>query len=211
MQRLIPIGTFKTPPAVYYNKATQEKLLEMKKFPVLRTERLLLNQLKHTDIPTIVSYAGDEKIASFTLNIPHPYQAEDAVFWLNLANQGFANKTGFVFAIRDQEERFMGGIGLNIDRRHNRGVLGYWIGVPFWGNGYMTEAAQAVIRFGFETLALNRIYCTHLLENPASGKVMIKNGMIKEGELIDFYKKGDQYRSVIQYRLTRSEFERLVR
>lgn len=179
-------------------------------FPTLRTERLVLSQLQEEDIPLIVTYAGDEQVAAYTLNIPHPYEKEDAVFWLGMAEQGYANEDQYIFAIRNPTNlAFMGGVGLRLHRRHDRAVLGYWIGVPFWGKGYMTEAVRAVMHFGFDTLHLNRIDCTHLIDNPASGKVMIKNGMIREGELRDYYKKDGQYQSVVQYRLTRAEYNLL--
>jgi RimJ/RimL family protein N-acetyltransferase len=84
--------------------------------------------------------------------------------------------------------------------------LGFWLGEPFWNNGYVTEATGKVLQFGFEEIGLQKIFAIHLIDNPASGKVMIKNGMIKEGELVDHLKKGDKYHTVIQYRLTRDEF-----
>lgn len=179
----------------------------MKAFPEVKTERLILGQIRWTDIPTIVRYAGDREIASTTMNIPHPYQEKDAVFWINSANQGFQARTQYTFGIRlKATDAFIGGIGLRVHRRYNRAVLGYWIAKPFWNKGYATEAAAAMLYFGFATVGLNKIYATHLVENPASGKVMIKNGMIKEGELLEHYKKDDEYKSILQYRLTQTEF-----
>ena len=98
-------------------------------------------------------------------------------------------------------------MGLKINQRFNRAELGYWIGFPFWGKGYATEAAQAMLKFGFEQLNLNKIYAVHTTENPNSGKVMQKNGMVREGELVDHYKKGNRYYTVIQYRMTKSEYQ----
>ncbi len=180
----------------------------MLEFPQLETARLVLGKIPIDDISKIIEYAGNKKIAENTLNIPHPYEEKDAVFWINSSNQGFENKTQFTFAIRlKSTNEFIGGIGLKINTRFNRAELGYWIAEPFWNKGYTSEAARAILNFGFQKLDLNKIYATHLFENPASGKVMIKNGMIKEGELIYHYKKGDTFKSVIQYRLTKSEFE----
>jgi RimJ/RimL family protein N-acetyltransferase len=53
--------------------------------------------------------------------------------------------------------------------------------VEFWGRGYCTEAAEAMVRFGFERMDLNRIFAWHLTRNPASGRVMRKLGMTREG------------------------------
>lgn len=180
----------------------------MNSFPKRNSNRLILDKISYSDIPKIIEYAGTKKIAETTLNIPHPYKEEDAIFWINSANNGFKNQDQFTFGIRlKSTSEFIGGIGLKINNRFNRAELGYWIAEPFWNKGYASEAVGTVLKFGFETVGLNKIYAFHLVENPASGKVMIKNRMIKEGELKDHTKKGETYRSLVQYRLTRSEFE----
>lgn len=182
----------------------------MKEYPQIKTNRLLLGKLSASDIPKIVKYAGNIKIARNTLNMPHPYAEKDAIFWLNFANEGFKNKTNFIFGIRlASTNEFMGGIGIHVNAKFNHGELGYWLAEPFWNNGFMSEAVKALLYFGFTTLDLHKIFATHLVENPASGKVMIKNGMIKEAELKEHYKKDGEYKSVIQLRLTREEYENI--
>ena len=191
-------------------KTTDTKIIIMKQPPVLKTERLILSLPTLVDVPKIVEYAGNEKIAATTQNLPHPYQEKDAIFWLNMANQGFQNQDKHIFGLHlKSTKEFIGGMGLHVNQAYERAVLGYWVAFPFWNKGYATEALAAVLKFGFEVVQLNKIYAVHLVENPASGKVMIKNGMIKEGELKEHTKKGDQYRSVIQYRLTRKEYSEL--
>ncbi|MCB0375693.1 MAG: GNAT family N-acetyltransferase, partial [Sinomicrobium sp.] len=149
-------------------------------FPTLETERLILNQLKATDIHSIVTYAGNEKVSKMTLNIPYPYTDLDAVYWINASREGARKKEQYTFAVRLKESKyFIGGMGLKLTPKWQRAELGYWIAEPYWNQGFATEAAAAVLRFGFETLCLNKIYATHLVENPASGRVMIKNGMIR--------------------------------
>lgn len=59
----------------------------------------------------------------------------------------------------------------------NTAELGYWIGVPFWGNGYATEAAQAVLDYAFRNIGLERVIAKFLRRNPASGRVLQKLGM----------------------------------
>lgn len=183
----------------------------MKIFPTLHTKRLRLTELSYKDIPQIMAYANNEKVAAMTLNIPHPYQEKDALFWLHSAQQGFAQQTQYTFALHlAQTEGFIGGIGLKINPRFDRATLGYWLAEPYWNQGYTTEAVGALLAFGFQELGLHKIYATHLVENPASGKVMLKNGMIQEGELKDHDKKEGIYRSSIQYRLTKPEFDQLL-
>lgn len=87
----------------------------------------------------------------------------------------------------------VGAIGLVVQPEHARAEMGYWIGVPFWNCGYATEAARAVLVFGFVELKLNRIYATYLTRNPASGRVMQKVGMRNEGLFRQHVKKWDEF------------------
>ena len=177
-------------------------------YPEIKTKRLILGKVTKEDIPEIMEYAGDIEVSKTTLNMPHPYEEKDAIFWINLAYQSYEDGSGMVFGIRDKSSRsFMGGMGLKIQRRFDRAEMGYWLGRKFWNNGYATEAASAVIKYGFEELGLNKIYATHVVDNPASGKVMINNGMIKEAELKQHVKKNGEYLDLIQYRITRVEYE----
>lgn len=179
----------------------------MNSLPIIKTERLLLRVPCAKDIPRIVHYANNEKIYSMTLNMPHPYHEKDAIYWINMANEGFEEKNHFIFAIcKQSNDLFMGGIGLRLNTQFNHAELGFWIGESFWNNGYMTEATGKILEFGFERIGLHKIYATHMVNNPASGKVMINNGMVKEGEWVDHFKKGDKYHTVIQYRLTKDEY-----
>lgn len=182
----------------------------MKPFPTLETGRLVLNELQAADLPRIIEYAADPGIAQYTLNIPHPYAEKDAIYWLNMAYQGFKEGTQHVFAIRLKPGlEFIGGIGLVIARRFHRAEIGYWVGKPFWNNGYTSEAMKPIIEYGFQKLNLNKIYATHLRENPASGKVMEKNGMQREGFLKEHVFKGGTYHDMVQYGLTKRDFNAL--
>ncbi len=188
--------------------------MTMRQFPKLVSERLILDQIKPSDIPDIVSYAGNIKIVENTRTMPHPYHEEDAISWMNMANEGYKNKDQYIFAIRLKDTNaFLGGIGLSLDNDNNRAELGYWLAEDFWNMGFTTEAVRAILRFGFEELHLNKIIAVYITTNEASGKVMIKNGMVKEGEFKDHDIKKDHtveegaYVSLIQYRVLKSEFE----
>lgn len=188
----------------------------MKPFPILTTNRLILDQIKSTDIQDIVNYANNANITDNTRTMPHPYFEKDAIAWIDKASEGFNTGDLFMFAIRIKETAaFIGGIGLTLDIENNRAELGYWLAEPFWNKGYTTEAVQSIFKFGFKTLNLNKITAIYLTTNEASGKVMIKNGMIKEGELKDHDVKKDhsvsdgKYVSLFQYRMLKSEYELL--
>ena len=184
----------------------------MKSIPTLMTQTLLLGEIRASDIPSIVKYAANINVARNLLNLPHPYQEKDAIFWINMAHQGWADNSMCIFGIRLQAtEELIGGIGLHITTTFDRAELGYWIGEPHWGKGYMSETIAAVMKYGFETVHLNKIYAIHFLDNPASGKVMMKNGMVKEGEMKEHVKNRDGYKDVALYGLTQKLYkERLI-
>jgi ribosomal-protein-alanine N-acetyltransferase len=173
----------------------------------LRTARLLLRSLEREDIPLIVQLAGAREIASMTSNIPHPYTEQDGRDFFAHASEGFLSGLSVVFAICVSPGRELcGAAGLNISPAHQRAELGYWIGIPNWGNGYATEAARVVTSFGFETLGLHRIYAFHFAGNIASGGVLKKIGMSHEGRSREHVKKWDRFIDLENYGLLRSEF-----
>ncbi|WP_299361440.1 GNAT family N-acetyltransferase [Winogradskyella sp.] len=178
----------------------------MNQLPQIETERLILSELKSEYIEDIVKYASNKNISDYTLNLPHPYSEKDAIYWINLAHQGLKSGTNYIFAIRlKNENKFVGGIGLTVEKRFNRAEIGYWIAEPFWRKGIATEATKAMIEFGFNALKLNKLTSSHLAKNPASGKVMQNSGMTKEGELKAHILKKTEYHDLILYGITKKQ------
>lgn len=149
--------------------------------PTLETRRLVLRPFDPSDAPVVQRLAGAREVALPTQNIPHPYEDGVAEKWI--ASHGPAWDAGryLTLAITASGEGVVGAVGLHITKEHRRGELGYWVGVPFWNRGYATEAAGALVGFGFEDLDLNRIQARHMTFNAASGRVMEKLGMKLEG------------------------------
>lgn len=177
-------------------------------FPTIETERLTLTELQARDISLIVKYANNEKISKYTQNLPLPYYEKDAIYWINLAHQGFKSGTRFIFAMRRRPaNEFIGGISLTLATRFNRAEVGYWIAEPYWNQGYTTEATRAMVEFAFKKLGLNKVTSSHLEENVASGKVMLKSGMRKEGELQEHVRTHGVYHTLVLYGLTKKEYE----
>ncbi|WP_223608572.1 GNAT family N-acetyltransferase [Chryseobacterium sp. OSA05B] len=171
---------------------------KLEEFPTIETERLILSQLNEKDIPAVKLYLQDKIFSDLTSNIPYPYMLEHAEFWLKISREAFANNTGYTFAVRNKEGQIIGAIGLH-DRDDDKAELGYWIGKPFWNKGYVTEAAIALIDFGFRELEVNKIYATYFLHNPASGRIMEKAGMKEEALLKQHLKKDGEYFDVMMY------------
>jgi RimJ/RimL family protein N-acetyltransferase len=169
---------------------------------------LILRPFGLSDAPDVAHYAGDREIASTTLLIPHPYSVEDALAWLATHHDSFQSGRSVACAVTLRETgELAGAIGLSIAAGHDRAELGYWIGRPFWGRGFATEAGLAMVRYGFEELPLNRIDAYHFARNPASGRVLQKIGMTYEGTARQLYKKWGGYEDCPLYSILRAEFE----
>lgn len=152
--------------------------------PTLTSERLAFRPFVPDDAPDVTRYLSDAAVARQTLTIPHPYPAGAAEeFIARLAPDWAAGKRAvWAITIRDGGA-LVGAIGLHFALAHHKAEVGYWIGVPAWGKGIATEAVRRVIAFGFDELGLHRLDAQHYVENPASGRVMIKAGMRYEGRL----------------------------
>ena len=175
----------------------------------LKTRRLLLRALRLADAPWIRRLAGDRTVASTTLRIPHPYEKGMAEQWIRAQRERQRNGREIAFAIvLRSRNRLIGVIGLRLTARHARGELGYWIGKPYWNQGYATEAAAAVLGYGFETLGLNRICAYHFRRNPASGRVLKKLGMTYEGILRQHILKWGAFEDLAGYGILRSEYRK---
>lgn len=152
------------------------RVYEMKLKPII-SNRLILRPFTLSDAQEVVNLAGDRRVSEMTLNIPYPYSLEAAQDWIALHAEQWSNKESLVLAIekRDTEE-LVGTVSL-VSIEGNKAEIGYWMGHPYWGNGYCTEAVNCLIRFMEYSHGINHFSAEHLASNPASGRVMIKNGM----------------------------------
>jgi ribosomal-protein-alanine N-acetyltransferase len=150
--------------------------------PTLQTERLLLRAYVLADAPELARLAGAREVAATTLRIPHPYSLAQAEAFITQSQSDAEDEVRLAILLRENSA-LLGGIGLRLQQEHRRAELGYWVGVPYWGKGYATEAARAVLRYGFHVLKLHRIRASHFTNNIASGHVLRKIGMKHEGRL----------------------------
>ncbi|MDR0227734.1 MAG: GNAT family N-acetyltransferase [Flavobacteriaceae bacterium] len=166
----------------------------------LQTERLILNQPHTDDISRLVEIMKNPIYNKNTTNIPFPYTKENGEFWVNLAIDSLASESAYIFAIRLKDNpTIIGGIGLGIDKANNKAEMGYWLDEQYWNTGMVTEAAKALIQFGFDTLQLHKIFATHFTYNEASGRIMQKIGMQQEGVLKGQILKNEKYLDLITY------------
>ena len=173
--------------------------------PTLNTKRLRIRPYSETDIEELVPLIGAREVAATTLRIAHPYTEQDARDFLELAQQ--PDKLWLAITLRS-DGRQIGGIGLRVEQGHRHAELGYWLGTPYWGQGYATEATHEVLRYGFEELGLHRIFASHFKHNAASGRVLVKLGMSHEGCQREHSRKWDQFVDSELYGILRQEWQR---
>jgi RimJ/RimL family protein N-acetyltransferase len=138
--------------------------------PVLKTGRLTLRAPQRSDIKAIVRLAGDRRVAENTARIPHPYDAADAEQFLASVNCQDGEAT---FAVT-LDGTAIGACG--VDMRAGGAEIGYWLGAPYWGRGYATEAVRAVIDHAFGPLGHEALQAGARVNNPASRRVLEKCG-----------------------------------
>jgi RimJ/RimL family protein N-acetyltransferase len=175
--------------------------------PTLVTARLILRPFAVSDAADVQRLAGAQEVALNTLHIPHPYPDGKAVEWITGHEEAFDSGREVVFAITIRPNgELAGAIGL-VFKKYDIAEIGYWIGMPYWGRGFATEAAGAVIDYGFEERGVNRIEAQHFSRNPPSGRVMAKNGMRHEGTFRQSVVKWDEYLDVEWYAILRSDWQ----
>lgn len=168
---------------------------------MIETERLHLTPLALGDAPDVQRLAGDEAIARNALGIPHPFLDGLAEAWIGGLGQDDA-----VFAIREERDApLVGLVGLQRARADGVAELSYWIGRPYWGRGYATEAASAIVAYGFERLGIRRIFATSLARNPASKRVLEKVGLTEEGVLRQHVRHWGRYEDLRLHGMLRGE------
>lgn len=147
----------------------------------LETKRLILRPYSSSDADEVKSLAGDPRVSDTTLNIPYPYTIDMAREWISRHKNEREEGTGLIYAVIEKDTgQLLGTVSL-IEIGETNAELGYWFGFHYWGNGYCSEAVKALIEYSFRGLGITTLYAEHLTSNPASGRVMIKNGMHYSG------------------------------
>lgn len=140
----------------------------------MKTARLRLRPLHHADAERIAVLGGVWEVASMTGRIPYPYSQEDAQHWLTGLAEGEV-----VYAIEHKGELI--GICGYTPRGDGTAEMGYWLGQPYWGKGFATEAAERLMRHGFTKGGIKSFTGCHFADNPQSARVLQKLGFRAKG------------------------------
>jgi RimJ/RimL family protein N-acetyltransferase len=137
---------------------------------ILQSERLNLRPPGPFDVQDIAVWLGDFDVARMLVEVPHPYSEDDAEDFLARPPDG-----RHVFVIeRRADGRFLGIVSLRPEDGGH--AMGYWLGKPYWGFGYASEAAGRMLAYAFERIGLESLRAGWLFDNPASGHVLNKLG-----------------------------------
>lgn len=167
--------------------------------PVLATERLVLRAPRRDDVPAIAALANDLRVAAMTARVPHPYGEADAEEFISKV--AGVSDTSFAVTLADATLIGLCGIG----RLHGGAPeLGYWFGVVYWGQGYATEAARAVIDHAFNDPAFDALESGARVSNPASRRVLEKCGFQWTGVALQRVRALSSSVPVDRFRLERS-------
>lgn len=146
---------------------------------VLRTERLLLRPFREDDVDEALSYRDDEEFARFLPHIPQPFTRRDAeAFVATNMTEPWDQAPTFAVVL---DGTVIGTVNLLVETATRSAMLGYAIGREHWGLGIATEAAGAVVAWGFRTFDLGRVWASTDARNVRSQRVMEKLGMRREG------------------------------
>lgn len=176
--------------------------------PTLETDRLVLRALVADDAAAVAERAGDRRVARYLIAVPSPYPLSLAGRWIAARVAWWTQGRGVTLAIarRTAPEQLLGSVSLRRYVRDRRAELGYWLGADAWGKGIATEAARALVDFGFRELLLARIYAHVLAGNAASCRVLDKLGFVAEGVRRRHVRKGRKLYDVHLYGALRDEW-----
>lgn len=177
--------------------------------PALETPRLRLRPLEKSDSLAIQNTAGAREIADTMISLPHPYTDGEAERYITRqqAEKEAGHAVTFTIGHKAAGE-FCGLVEVReIDHEHSQAELSFWLAEEVWGRGFMSEAVQAVMRYSFEDLGLNRLYAYHMVRNPASGRVLQKNGFKQEGLLRQRVRKWGRFEDVALWAILRQDWQ----
>jgi RimJ/RimL family protein N-acetyltransferase len=165
---------------------------------VLATERLTLRRPTLADVRAIARLANDRRIAENTRRLPHPYSQDHAVAFVRAMADG-KPETAFLI---EHNHTPVGMVGVSW-REPEAPELGYWLGVEYWGQGFATEAARAMIDFTFEEFDVEHLMSGARVANPTSRNILEKCGFQWSGVELHRFEALGSSTPVDRFRLSR--------
>lgn len=173
----------------------------------LETERLILRPVELDDAPALFAIMNDPDVTA-NLLLPHPYPEEKILPWIESNREALQQRERFVTAVvlKDTGELIGVCAFYRVSWEHMKAELIYWLGKAFWGKGYMTEAAQRMLKFGFEELGLERISVGCFARNKASARVIEKLRFKYEGCARHEFRKDGEFLDELRFGMIREDY-----
>lgn len=168
----------------------------------LLSDRLIIRKFKNADYLDVFEYGSDEQTVKYLVweQLKTHDQAKNTISNYYLSRPGL-----FAIALKDPQ-KCIGCISILLDVANEKASIGYVLNRACWNRGYMTEALSAILSYCFERLELNRAESTYYVGNEASGRVMEKCGMIREGMGITEVKIKGIFHDVVHYAVTKNQW-----
>jgi RimJ/RimL family protein N-acetyltransferase len=176
----------------------------------IETERLALRQFRATDAVRLVEIANHAEISHMLGSMPFPYRLTNAHEFLDSVAELPDGASQFAITLKDKNRTLIGSVGYGPPSAEGKSPddtdFGYWLGIDYWGNGYASEAAAAVVAHAFIEGGVNAIDTEYLTVNPRSARVLAKLGFVSIGERTCHSRGSGQRKPSIHVRLTRDKF-----
>lgn len=173
----------------------------------IKGKQINLRKLKKSDAQSLFENANNFAIAKYTI-LPYPYTIKDALSFIQITQRQIKRKESFEIGIEyKQSGQIIGMVGLvKVDFENKNAEIGYWLGKKYWGRKIMKEAVQLILKFGFQTLGLERIYARVMHPNVASAKLLEKSGFKYEGRCRKTVLTGKNWMDDLIYSILKEEF-----
>jgi RimJ/RimL family protein N-acetyltransferase len=154
---------------------------------VIETKRLKLRRLRMSDAPRVARFCDDPGVGRNLAMTPLPYLEAAAEGWIMITRARAPLGRDFVFAVNLEGEGLIGVIGAHKRRDEPGFEVGYWFGRPYWGQGFATETLRSFVAVAS---SLGQLEAGHFVDNPASGRVLLKSGFAYTGETKPMFSLG---------------------
>jgi [ribosomal protein S5]-alanine N-acetyltransferase len=183
-------------------------MINYKGTPMIETKRLILRKMEMNDANRMFDYIlSDHRVMDNLIKGPHKTISETINRLTEIIKQYESDKFCYWGIALKESGELVGTIDLyNINQDTENCEVGYDLGFNWWNQGYGTEALQAVVEFAFRFMNIHKISATHGIDNPASGKIMLKVGMEREGIIRHMIRKNNQYKDCGIYGILQQEY-----
>ncbi|MEO0881397.1 MAG: GNAT family N-acetyltransferase [Pseudomonadota bacterium] len=154
------------------------------------TKRLILRPPVPADAERVAELMSEKDLPWNLGRAPWPYALEDAHAWIQAATEARAANADYPFVVCTPEIGLIGSCGV-VPVTEEICELGYWIGKPYWSQGYVTEAAEGVLDWARTELNIDQFVSGHINDNPASGRVLMKLGFSPAGPVTHYVRARD--------------------